>query len=538
LLIQRSDLKGGGMKLRLAVTLAATTAALLAAGCSSSPAGQSAPSSEIPLLRVGTTQAGNSVDPTNPDSSNIVTQLGLETLLTFGPRGQLEPSLATSWAQTSPVTWVYHLRHGVRFWDGHLLTAADVAYSLNYDRAPASAGAYAFTSVKGVTASGPYTVVVTLTQPDASWQYVPAEFNAEIFEKSFALAHKGTMGRPGVLIEGTGPWQIDSLDPTTGAQLSANPHWWGGRVPIRRISVVFFASETSEALAFRAGEIDLDPYVVDPRSFAATSGAKLLSAPDCASGLFSMNTQVAPWNDVHVRRAVAYALDRPAIIAANGGYVSPNYTLIPAQLLRTIASPSQVSSLLQSLPSYPYSVGKARQEMAESRYPHGFTTTLQEYTGMGQIINESQVIAAELRQIGINVQVKSNSLNAWAALATGPVDQRPTSLFYSGCTAPDPSNYNYVLGSWNLKPGQWNTAGYAPADVDTLINASVATTDPARRFAVYSKLLQQLATDVPYVPLYVTDLSIALSSKFTYSGLSAFSLQNGPYALNIKLRSN
>ncbi len=97
----------------------------------------------------------------------------------------------------------------------------------------------------------------------------------------FAEAHKGAFGQPGVLVMGTGPWEVDTLDPTTGAELSANPNWWGGKVPIQHISVKFFNNETSEALAFRAGEIDLDDSVTDPRSFAATSGAKLLTARSC-----------------------------------------------------------------------------------------------------------------------------------------------------------------------------------------------------------------------------------------------------------------
>jgi peptide/nickel transport system substrate-binding protein len=358
-----------------------------------------------------------------------------------------------------------------------------------------------------------------------------------IFEKSFAEAHKATLGNPGVLIQGTGPWKIDSLDPTKGAQLSANPHWWGGRVPIQHISVTFFSSETSEALAFRAGEIELDPAIVNPRSFAATSGAKLLTTPGCGGGLFSMNTMAAPWNDVHVRRAVAYALNRPAIIAANGGYASPDYTLIPPQALRTLASPAQVNSLLQALPLYQYDVAKGRQEMAESKYPHGFSTTLQEYTGLGEAINESQVIAADLHQIGINVQVKPNSLNGWYALQ-GPsvqASKRPSYFTLWGCTSPDVSGtFSYLLGSWNLKPGGSNDASYAPADVDTLINAGIATMDPGRRFAAYSKLLQRLAGDIPYVPLYVADYSIALSSRFTYSGLNYYSLVYSNYALSIR----
>ena len=114
-----------------------------------------------------------------------------------------------------------------------------------------------------------------MTHPDASWQWTPA-YNGEIFETKFAEDHKGTFGKPGVLVMGTGPWIVDSLDPTTGAEFSANPHWWGGKVPIQHISYKIFATETTLALAIRAGEVDLDPLIVDPKSFEATSGAKIV----------------------------------------------------------------------------------------------------------------------------------------------------------------------------------------------------------------------------------------------------------------------
>ncbi len=123
---------------------------------------------------------------------------------------------------------------------------------------------YLFSSVKSIQATGTYTVTVTLAHPDASWRYSPAY--ADIFEKKFAQDHSGTFGKPGVLVMGSGPWEVDSLDPTSGAELSANPHWWGGTVPIQHISVKIFSSPTSEALAFRAGDVDLDTYILGPRA--------------------------------------------------------------------------------------------------------------------------------------------------------------------------------------------------------------------------------------------------------------------------------
>ena len=522
------------MKSRL-VTLFAATAVLSSVGSVPIAGSASASSTDttIPLLREGLPESEPTLDLTKNIDASEIDQLSLDTLMKFGSEGQVEPNLASSVSQPNPVTYVYNLRHGIQFWDGNELTAADVAFSLNYDRRPGSLVAFSFTSVKSIAATGTYTVVVTLTHPDASWQYTPAEIGSEIFEMKFAEAHKGTFGNPGVLLMGTGPWEVDSLDPTSGAELSANPHWWGGEVPVQHISFTFFSSETSEALAFRAGEIDVDPSVISPRSFASTSGTKLLTTPSCGIGFFIMNTKTPGWDDVHVRRAVAYALNRSDIIAASGGYASPIYTLTPPALLDTIASPSQINSLLKSIPIYPYNLAKAKAEMAESAYPHGFKSTLLEYSS-NTSVDVYEAVAAELQKIGIDAQLKVLPVQTWQGIESGPLSQRSTAFATGGCFDPDPSAYDDDLGSWNAKPGEWNVADYTPPAVDKLITEGISTTDPAKRFPIYSQLFQRLQTDLPYVGLCVYDVEIALSPKFTYSNFHYWPFNSGPAALNIK----
>jgi peptide/nickel transport system substrate-binding protein len=482
---------------------------------------------------VGTTFPEPNLDLAKNYAASMIDNLTLEALLQIGPQGQLEPELATSWSQTSPVTYVYHLRHGVKFWDGDELTAADVAYSLNYERAPTSQVSFGYpTTVKTITADGPYTVVVTLTQPNAAWNYdVAYAGTAGVIEMKFAQEHKGTFGEPGVFVMGTGPWEVDSLDPTTGAQLSANPHWWGGTVPIQHISFTFFSNETSEALAFRAGEIDTVNSITDPRSFGHTAGRNVLAAISCWSGFFIFNTQVAPWNDVHVRRAVAYALDRTAVIAANGGYASPNYTLIPPTMMRSIAPQSKVNALLSSINLYPYNLVKARAEMAESGYPHGTSTSLVAYS-YSSVVNISQVVAADLSKIGIKAQLKVETLSAYEAMATGPVGKRLSGFTQSGCDTPDPSWYTLDLASSGIQDGN-DAAGYTSPLVDKLIALGNGSSNTTTRFAAYSGILRQLAVDVPYVPLYVQDIGLALSPRFSDPAYSQWSIV-GDYAMGIK----
>jgi peptide/nickel transport system substrate-binding protein len=524
---------------RLAGAVAALALlAAVASGCASGSQGTTSANTAaaggvIPLLRVGTTFSEATLDVTKNTGASIIDNLSLETLLTLGPNAQLEPSLATSVTQPNPVTYVYHLRHGVKFWNGDPLTATDVAYSLNYVRAPGSQAAYVFPPVKSITADGPYTVVVTLPGPDPAWKYTPALTFTGIFEAKFAEEHKNTFGKPGTLIMGSGPWEVDSLDPTSGAELSANPHWWGGKVPIKNISVKVYSSETSLALAFRAGEVDLAPEIVDARSFASTSGVTLLSTPSCQDGFLTMNTQTPPWNNIDVRRAVAYALNRSDIIAAEGGYATPLYTFIPPAALETVASKAQVGQLLDSVNLYPYNLAKAKQEMAQSPYPHGVSATLQVYE-FDNLTNVAQVEAAELAKIGINVSIKAVTLASAEATGTGPAGKRPTSAWSGGCIDPDVSGYDFYLGSSNTQAGEWNEADWAPPAVDSMLTQGTTNDNPAVRFQAFSGIVKQMAADVPYVPLYLHEVSIALSSKFTDPGYNYWYFLDNDYALGIK----
>lgn len=525
------------MKIHVTAALAAATAVVLAfslTACSGTTAAPSAAagSATIALLRVGLDFNLTGLDETKTIDANNIDGMALETLEKFGPQGQLEPDLATSWTQASPVTYVYHLRRDAHFWDGHPVTATDVAYSLNYDRAPGSQVAFAFNGVKSIVATGPYTVTVTLTEPEATWQYVPAEETSYIFEKAYQQAHKSTFGDPGTLVMGSGPWQVESFDPTKGAVITANPHWWGGKVPIQRVDFTFFSSETSEALAFRAGEIDLDPGVASPKSFAATSGAKLITTPSCSNDWFGMNITQPGWDDVHVRRAVAYALNRTDIIAAWGGYATPIYTFTPPQLMTSIASQSQINALLGSLPLYKYSLADAKQQMAESAYPHGFTATVLS-TNDTPSLDVIQVIATELAKVGIKLQIKAMPVTPWQAVQSGPAAKRSTVFAGGGCFQPDPATYSDFLGRNNLQTGDWNIANYAPPAVDTLLAEGEATSNPAQRFSVYSKLWAQLQADVPYVGLFVSDDAAALTSRFTWPDYNPW-YWDGAYLLGIK----
>jgi peptide/nickel transport system substrate-binding protein len=535
------------MKPRLAMTLLAVIAAALLVGLASRSSAASLSGSRadatIPLLRVGIATGITSLDTYKANSGRTISDLGLETLMNYSPDGSLRPWLAQSVSTPSATTYIYHLRHGVKFWDGSPLTATDVAYSLNYQRAPASQMSAFYNSVQSIKPQGRYTVVVTLKHPDPNWKYDVAENVALIFEKKFQQAHAASFGQPGTLVMGTGPWKIDSFDPTSGAELSANPHWWGGKVPIKHISFKFFSDENSEALAFRAGQIDLIPPgaggpgtsspVQNPRSFSSTApNATLVTTQTCTMFYVAMNTQIAPWNDVHVRRAVAYALNPADLIRANGGYAVPLSTVINNQMLGTVfGSPKQVQALVKTLPKYQTSMAKAKAELAKSAYPNGFSYTFEEFNGLN-FPTLAQAVAGELAPLGIKIGVNVVPVGTWIADAETS-DKRPAGVSALGCTGPDASTIDQVVGTKSTGPGGYNQANYSTPAVDKLVAQGDTTVNVAKRQAIYKKLLTIVGNDVPYAPFMNSIYTAAVAKKFSWR-IYPDSYFNGTWALSVK----
>ena len=123
-------------------------------------------------------------------------------------------------------------------------------------------------------------------------------------------------------------------------------------------------------------------------------------------------------------------------------------------------------------------------------------------------------------------------VTAWQSVENGPAAGRSTAYTTGGCFQPDLSTYSDFLGRKNTQPGNWNFSDYTPATVDTLLAQGAATSNSAQRFAVYSRLFKQLQEDVPYVGLFVSDTTAALSGKFTWKDFNPW-YWDGAYALSI-----
>lgn len=509
---------------------------LIATACSgSNPNSNSDGEGKADELRVGIVGSDfSNFDPGKGFALQIDSYI-MEFLMKLSPTGELEPNLAESMEQTDDVTYVYHLRTDVTFSDGSPLTAEDVVVSLDHERDPKFGESWRYAAIKDVVALDDHTVEITLNEPTASFKYLLA-LNGYIFNAAHQQANKADFGKPGTGVIGTGPYVISEIDATNGiAEFTANPDYWGGEPDIAKVTLRGFADENSEALAFRTGELDL-AFPLDVRSFEAAAGTEVTSVAGTRQGLFIMNTQVAPWSDVHVRRAVAYALNKEEIVNVTGDEATPDHTIIPPAQLLSIASQEEIDALMESLPAYEHDLEKAKEELAQSAYPDGFSAELQS-ANYGGFPATSQAIAGQLAEIGIDIEVKVLSEAAYAKTFSIPHSEVPIQYTYFNNNTPDPGGMpRLALSSEATAIGQNNFADYENAEVDALIEQADATTDAAEQFDAYAEILRIVGEDVPYVPLYAGRVSYAMSDAFEWPSFGPYSVDRTPFVTQIEPR--
>ncbi len=432
-----------------------------------------------------------------------VESLAVQGLMEFEPDGKVRPGLASSVEQPNPTTFVYHLK-SAKFSNGRPMTAADVVFSLDRNvRDKESWTKSYWEDVASITARDSSTVVVKLKRPSAIFQGIVA-FSGAVIEKAAAekMGEKA-LGTPGHMLIGTGPWKLDSYTPESKVRLSRNPYWTGPRPPAESISVEFFKTEAAMALALRSGAIDGANEYVSPKIFANIPGTRKLSAPGATVTLMVANTKRPPFNDVHVRRALAYATNVKGMINAlyPGGDATADPTIMPASLFANLGSQSEVKRTLATLPKYEFNLAKAKQELAKSAYPHGFTTPIEVAQVNESGISSAQILASDLAKIGVKANVEELTAGQEVAWLTA---KGRLGVVSTGTVYDDPEGIMLT----RIAPGQiyppgggQNMASYRNAKVDKLLAASVETLDAPKRLQMIGKLLGIVGSEAPYWPL-------------------------------------
>lgn len=471
----------------------------------------------------GQTPVGLDVATNFGGSAITAMSLGLEGLLANDNELTLQPALATAWSQPDELHYEFELRQGVKFWDGTPLTIDDVVFSLrrHIDRDVASQIGTFWVNVKSIDAVGADKVTLTLSRPDETVPHIlPFSY---IIPKAQAERLGKKLGAPGssVNIMGTGAYEITSFTTEDGIRLKRNPNYWGDAPRVQAATLKWFPDPQTMLLAARAGSVD-GVFGIEgggAKNWERVPGWSTEFVTGMNVAFLSFDVEAEPWNDVHVRRAVAHCADTAGYVRAfTGGKGTPATTMVSPPMWAGVATEAEVEALYKTVPQYPYDVAKAKAELAKSAHPDGFSASIdvpENYPAMERaLVSLSQT----LKQIGIRLTVKSVPTTEWVAKLYGHKDLGMF-LVILGPSYADPANYLLLTYlSKNAVPNNFNLANFRDPKVDRLLNEQNAEQDKAKRTQMIGEVMRISGEQLPYLPLWWYGTGVAVSGDLSYDG--------------------
>ncbi len=348
-------------------------------------------------LVIGVALEAPTLDPTANAAAavdEIVYANVFEGLTRIGAKGEVLPALAESWEISADgKTYTFKLRTGAKYHDGTPFDAADVKFSLDRARAPDSTNAQKalFEAIDTVEAVDPATVKVTLKNPQGDFLYNMGWGDAVIVAEETAA---GNAEKP----VGTGPFKFESWAKGSSVTIVKNPDYWGTPAALDKAEFRVIPDAAAATAALLAGDVQAFPNFPAPEAVdqlrADARFAVVIGATE-GETILSTNNKKPPFDNIKVRQAIAHTIDRKAIIdGAMFGQGTP---------IGSHFSPAS-DAYVDLTGTYPRDIEKAKALMKEAGLEGGIKATLKlpppTYARRG-----GEIIAAQLREIGINLEI-------------------------------------------------------------------------------------------------------------------------------------
>ncbi|HLW46718.1 MAG TPA: ABC transporter substrate-binding protein [bacterium] len=442
-------------------------------------------------LTLGVDQEVVGLDPNKVTAFSSFRRIDLlyNKLVTYDAGLHVVGDLAESWDNPDSRTYVFHLRHGVVFHDGTEMTSADIVYTINriLDPKTASPGRSYIDVIDGVTAPDRYTVRLHLAYPLASLLSGLASGNAAIVERA-AVEKAGDLQKTEA---GTGPFMLAEWVPDNFMRLARNPRYFKRGLP-RVDEVVYRVIPEQASLLAGVRSRSLDMATISDGSVVKQAmGERALvvaQAPSLNLRIFSFNTTRRPFTDARVRDAIAFAIDRQAVLNAAEFGMGVVSGPIPA--------PDKVWALpVSDFPEYRPNQARARQLIQEAGASGASFTITAAATYEGGIA-EAQVIQNQLKAVGLNPTIQNvewgQYINLW-------VKRDFDTMVELRGGDPDPDRFLYRTF---YSTGAVNNFLFKDSTVDRLLDRGRVHLTVAERAPIYHDLERALVTDAPAVFLY------------------------------------
>ncbi len=494
--------------------LTAIGALVLMAGCGSgsggsSPSSTTSGSAGAPVhggnLVFAAVQDAQSMNATTVFDNNsiwIFEQI-FQPLYTVTNDGKgVMPWLATSYkVSANKKVYTFTLRPGVKFSNGKALTSADVKFSIDQNRKATKGWAYIDTAIKSVQAPSPETVVINLKYP-----WAPLLADLSLFANGIVPNNYGGETEAQFYTHpiGTGPFKWDYWHKGSALKLVRNPlYWQAGKPYLNSVTWTDVPNDNTRQLQLKGGQAQIDqtPAWSTVSSLKSTPGIIMHLFNSTQTNYLAFNELRKPFQDAHVRKAISLAIDRNALVKAVlfGNGKSANSLF-----------PPQVPYYAPSTPGYQFDLTQAKQQMAQSSVPHGFSTTILIPAGNSDYLTISTILQAELKPLGIKVNIQQLDPNT--ANANFQAQKYDMSLTLWTMDIPDPDELATFAVDPNSGAKSFFTSYNNPQVVkDT--HAAEKTLNTTQRQNLYNFIQSQSAKDAFMAFLYYSPYPYATTTS-------------------------
>jgi len=452
------------------------------------------------------------VDPILRGDAWAEKTLVTETLVTSNQDYELLPQLATTWRQLDDKTWEFKLRDDVFFHDNSKLTADDVKFTLERG-AELDAAIAGYLQLDRIDVIDSNTIRILTKNPNAM---LPASLHSP----SLGVISRNSVDKDGKFIKpiGTGPFKFESFDAQTHVlTVSKNDNWWGGDIAIDRIITTPMTDPNARASAIEKGDVDFTvdiPYNEVERIDSIDSlSAKIFDTPYLYR--LDLNTGHEPLNNIDIRHALSYAVNRDDIV---------EYVLFGVGSPSSVPFSSSMPWANNSVRHYDYDIETAKELLADAGWidTDGDGTldkegkplelSLLTYPTRPGLVPVAEALVGEFKEIGIKADLE---VLEWGAITDKRKDgDWDMVLFATNCALiPDPQYYlqrSYGTG------GSYNYVSYSNPDVDELLTESMETEDLQTRYNLLKEV--QSITQEDSINIIVAHYGIAVAAKDSVKG--------------------
>jgi peptide/nickel transport system substrate-binding protein len=430
--------------------------------------------------------------------SERIDELLFDSLVRKDEHFALHPWVAESWDIPDPLTYVFHLRHGVRFHDGRPVTAKDVKWSIdsmtNGTVISSKTATTSYQHIASIEAADDYTVVFHMKEPDSGLLW-------NLSDGAMGIVPYGSDKQFNLHPIGSGAFKFVRNVQDNEVVVVRNDDYWADKPKVERVRFAVVPDATTRALELRKGsaDIDINSLTADMvGSLRRDPTLRIEQEPGTPVQYLGFNLRDPVLSDVRVRQAIAYAIDTRPII----DYLWRNTVRQATSVL-----PPQHWAFDSNLQAYPHDPDKARLLLNEAGYSMEagkrlhliMKTSDQETSRLLAVILQQQ-----LHDVGIDLELRTFEFATFYSDVVKGAFQIYTLRWVGGANQ-DPAILEYIYDTKSFAPRQGNRSYYSNPEVDGLIEKGRSELDQNKRKGIYAQIQKITMRDLPTLNLWYFD---------------------------------